>query len=336
MLDGQTTLDGAGAASGPGIVDASVTPVRIAPSDQTEVIPVVPPQRGPAGVADGPTRPVAAQPTPVTAHPNPTTTQAGPSNAHAGPSITQAGLSNAHANPVAAPGGLGGGSAGSATSAWSPGVGTEPAVSAPAAPLAAGHYHQDQRLAQTQHPMPYPGQQYHPAPEPYRPAYADESESTGRNRTALIGAVVAAGVAVVAVAGLGAVVLTRDDPPSSGTAPTAAASVSAPTAARPAPGDLRLRDDSATITLTWTDPTGGAVPFMVAAGRAGQALGVIATVDPGRTSYTVNGLNSRVDHCFTVLAVYSTDSFATSGQVCTARERTNPSSGAPSGRPTPR
>ncbi|RQX19721.1 hypothetical protein DDE19_03125, partial [Micromonospora ureilytica] len=106
--------------------------------------------------------------------------------------------------------------------------------------------------------------------------------------------------------------------------------------AGPAPGDLKLRDDSNTITLTWTDPTGGAVPFMVAAGRAGQALRVMATVDPGRTSYTVNGLNSRVDHCFTVLAVYSTDSFATSGQVCTAREREATPSGAPSGRPSPR
>jgi hypothetical protein len=172
-------------------------------------------------------------------------------------------------------------------------------------------------------------------PDAYRPAYADEGGSTGRNRAALIGAVVAAGVAVVAVAGLGAVVLTRDDPPPAGTAPTAVAT-RAPTAAGPPPGDLALRDDSTTITLTWTDPTGGAVPFMVAAGRAGQPLGVFATVDPGRTSYTVNGLNPRVDHCFTVLAVYSTDSFATSGQVCTARERTTGSTGEPSGRPSPR
>jgi hypothetical protein len=50
----------------------------------------------------------------------------------------------------------------------------------------------------------------------------------------------------------------------------------------------------------------------------------MATVDPGQTSYTVNGLNSRVDYCFTVLAVYSTNSFATSGQVCTEREGNTP------------
>lgn len=65
---------------------------------------------------------------------------------------------------------------------------------------------------------------------------------------------------------------------------------------------------------------------MVAGGRAGLALGVMATVEPGRTSHTVNGLSSRVDYCFTVLAVYSTDSFATSSQVCTNRERSTPPS----------
>jgi hypothetical protein len=92
----------------------------------------------------------------------------------------------------------------------------------------------------------------------------------------------------------------------------------------PPPADLRLRDDTTTITITWTDPTGGGVPFMVAGGRAGQKLGVMATVDPGQTSYTVNGLNGKLDYCFTVLAVYSTDTFATSGQVCTDRERATP------------
>ncbi|MFJ6151649.1 fibronectin type III domain-containing protein [Micromonospora profundi] len=179
--------------------------------------------------------------------------------------------------------------------------------------------------------QPYPGQQYHQGQEAYPgqgypqggypSTYAQDGGTSGRHRGVLIGAVVAVGVAVAAVAGLGVVLLNRADaPPPSGAATTAAA----PTAAGPAPGDLNLRDDSATITLTWTDPSGGAVPFMVAGGRAGQALGVLATVDPGRTSYTVSGLSSRVDYCFTVLAVYSTDSFATSGQVCTERERSTP------------
>jgi hypothetical protein len=152
-------------------------------------------------------------------------------------------------------------------------------------------------------------------------------EERGRSRTAVIVAVVVAVLAVAALVGVGVLVLSREAaPPPAGPAspPAVTATTASPNAAGPPPGDLTLRDDSATITLSWTDPTGGGVSFMVAGGRAGQKLGVMATVDPGRTSYTVNGLNSRVDYCFTVLAVYSTDSFATSGQVCTERESDTP------------
>lgn len=319
--------------SGLGILDAPVVPTQRAPgalSDQTVVLPSVPAQGGPAEVQTSLGWPAASQTNPTAAQTNPTAAQTHLTAAQANASIAEAGPVDAQPSPAAQP-------------AWPPRA--EPALAPPAAPPPVQQYHhqpaqtpyptpapQTSYPTQGQHQAPYPGQQYHPAPDAYRPAYADDGGPTGRNRAALIGAVVAAGVAVVAVAGLGAVMLTRDDPPPIGTAPTAAA----PTAAGLPPGDLKLRDDSATITLTWTDPTGGAVPFMVAAGRAGQALGVIATVDPGRTTYTVNGLNSRVDHCFTVLAVYSTDSFATSGQVCTAREREASSSGEPSGRASPR
>lgn len=103
-------------------------------------------------------------------------------------------------------------------------------------------------------------------------------------------------------------------PPAPSAAPTAA-----PTLGGAPPTDLRLRDDNSAITITWRDPSGGAVPFVVAGGRAGQKLGAMATIDPGRTSYTINGLNPRVDYCFTILAVYSTNTYATSGQVCTSR-----------------
>ncbi|WKU08820.1 fibronectin type III domain-containing protein [Micromonospora sp. HUAS LYJ1] len=133
---------------------------------------------------------------------------------------------------------------------------------------------------------------------------------------------VVAGVVLVLTAGgtVGALTLGQDtDGPqrSTGTAPRETAG--------PPPTDLKLRDDAATITVTWSDPSDGSVPFMVAGGRTGRALGVMATVDPGQTSFTVNGLNADVDYCFTVLAVYSTDSFATSGQVCTDRVRPSPS-----------
>lgn len=166
-------------------------------------------------------------------------------------------------------------------------------------------------------------QQAPPVPPPLAYPMMAEPEEGGRNRTVVIVAVAVAVLAVAALVGVGVLVLNRD---AAGPASPASATPSATTAAGPPPGGLTLKDDSATITLKWTDPAGGGVPFMVAGGRVGQALGVMATVDPGRTSYTVNGLNSRVDYCFTVLAVYSTDSFATSGQVCTEREGDTPSS----------
>ncbi len=122
-------------------------------------------------------------------------------------------------------------------------------------------------------------------------------------------------VAVLAAVGGGALWLNRDAAPP----PAPVASAVKPKVTGPPPGDLRLRDDTTTITVTWTDPSGGGVPFVVAGGRAGQKLGVMATVDAGQNRYTVHGLNAKVDYCFTVLAVYSTDSYATSGQVCTDR-----------------
>ncbi|MFE9205418.1 hypothetical protein [Micromonospora sp. NPDC007230] len=170
-------------------------------------------------------------------------------------------------------------------------------------------------------PQAYPEQGAWPVPAPFHqpPAYpvVEEPEPRGRNRTAVAVVVGAAVVAVVAVLGVGVVLLNRDaatPPPVSGPSP------GKPKVSGPPPGDLRLQDEATTITVTWTDPTDGGVPFVVAGGRAGQKLGVMATVDPGETRYTVNGLSAKLDYCFTVLAVYSTDTYATSGQVCTDRQ----------------
>ncbi|WFE36890.1 hypothetical protein [Micromonospora sp. WMMD975] len=169
-------------------------------------------------------------------------------------------------------------------------------------------------------PAAYPEQGAWPAvPQTFHQsaAYpvAEEPERRGRNRTMVAVVVGGAAVALVAVVAGGAVWLGRDAPP-----PAPAPSVAKPKVTGPPPVDLRLRDDTTTITVTWTDPTDGGVPFVVAGGRAGQKLGVMATVDAGQTRYTVNGLSAKLDYCFTVLAVYSTDSYATSGQVCTDRE----------------
>ncbi|MFG1676117.1 fibronectin type III domain-containing protein [Micromonospora sp. NPDC049282] len=169
-------------------------------------------------------------------------------------------------------------------------------------------------------PAAYPEQGSWPAVPPafhQSAAYpvAEQPEPRGRNRTVLALVVGGAVLAVVAVVAGGAVWLNRDAAP-----PAPAPTAVKPKVTGPPPGDLRLRDDTTTITVTWTDPTGGAVPFVVAGGRAGQKLGVMATVDAGQTRYTVNGLSAKLDYCFTVLAVYSTDTYATSGQVCTDRE----------------
>jgi hypothetical protein len=141
-----------------------------------------------------------------------------------------------------------------------------------------------------------------------------------RGRGAVIAASVAAAAAVLAAAVVVVVVLVGNLPPGPGpeAGPTTGPDGGTSPVGEP-PTRLRLRDDSASITISWVDPTGGTVPFVVAGGRAGQALGALATVDPGETSFTVNGLNSRLDYCFTVLAVYGTDEFSTSEQVCTSR-----------------
>ncbi|MFJ8582091.1 fibronectin type III domain-containing protein [Micromonospora sp. NPDC093277] len=175
-------------------------------------------------------------------------------------------------------------------------------------------------------PAPYPQQGAWPAvPAPFHqpPAYPMPVEPEPRGRNRVVVAVVAgvAMVAVAAVVGVGVLVLNRGDAPPPAADPTAAK----PKVSGPPPGDLRLKDGTTTITITWTDPTNGSVPFVVAGGQAGQRLGVMATVDAGETRYTVNGLSPKLDYCFTVLAVYSTDTYATSGQVCTDRGPGTPS-----------
>lgn len=142
-----------------------------------------------------------------------------------------------------------------------------------------------------------------------------------RGRGATVAAVSAAMAALAATA-VAAVAL-LDDP-----APPPAASVAGPSAAPTLsgepPGELRLHEEGSTITITWTDPTAGTVPFIIAGGRAGHELRPMTQVSPGDTSYRINGLNPRVDYCFTVAAVYSTSQFGVSGQVCTARGTRSP------------
>jgi hypothetical protein len=121
-------------------------------------------------------------------------------------------------------------------------------------------------------------------------------------------------VVVVAGVAIGLVLFHRGTP--SAGSPSATAS-SAP--ARLAPGHVQLRDDGVSVTLTWSDPTAGRVPFVVAGGWAGETSRALQTLPAGSTAYTLNGLNPALNYCFTVVAVYTTNEVATSALTCTRR-----------------
>ena len=130
-----------------------------------------------------------------------------------------------------------------------------------------------------------------------------------------IGAAAAAVIAAIVAVAVG-VTLLLDRP---GPSPTQSTTGPVSTSVGEPPGGLRLSDDGTAVTLSWSDPTAGTVAFIVASGRDGQQLAALATVNPGRTTFTVNGLNPDVDYCFAVLAVYSADEYSPSEQVCTQR-----------------
>jgi hypothetical protein len=137
-------------------------------------------------------------------------------------------------------------------------------------------------------------------------------------------ALVAAFVATAAAAFVGFVLLLGDDDPPARPAPTVP-TAAAPTLGGDPPTDLRLDDRGDNITLTWTDPTGGTVPFIVSAARgAGQEMRTMGAVTAGETRFVAHGLNDRLDYCFTVVAVYATDRYAASAPVCTRRDAASP------------
>ncbi|GAA5199559.1 hypothetical protein GCM10023322_75430 [Rugosimonospora acidiphila] len=148
-----------------------------------------------------------------------------------------------------------------------------------------------------------------------RPGAQRPAPSRPRSRGPLIAmavitlAVVVAGVAIGVFAFGGHHASPQGSPPA--TSPSAST--------RLAPTDVRLRDNGVSVTLTWTDPSSGRVPFVVAGGRAGEESRAFQTLPAGQSAYTVNGLNPDVDYCFTVVAVYTTNEVATSALTCTQR-----------------
>ncbi|MEV6302688.1 tetratricopeptide repeat protein [Actinoplanes sp. NPDC051861] len=144
----------------------------------------------------------------------------------------------------------------------------------------------------------------------------DKAPESGRRRGMALFAVIAATLsAVVAVAALVFVLADRTGTP--GTAPAGETDV--PTQEAIPPGDISLTDEGTAVEVRWTDPAGGTVPFMVTMARPGETLRPVSSVGPGETSFRMGGLSKRLDYCFAVVAVYATDNFKTSDQVCTER-----------------
>lgn len=117
--------------------------------------------------------------------------------------------------------------------------------------------------------------------------------------------------------GIAAYLVLRTPHPGPGPGPQTTSTVG-PDALKP-PGDLKLRDDGSSITLIWTDPSKGTVPFIVAGGRADNALNPLGSVESGKTTYTLNGISSTSDYCFLVAAVYSPQHTVPSALTCTRR-----------------
>ncbi|MFC0526057.1 fibronectin type III domain-containing protein [Phytohabitans kaempferiae] len=163
-------------------------------------------------------------------------------------------------------------------------------------------------------------------PPPPGAAYGGDSEPTyhvtrpRKVRGATVAAMIAAAAAVLAAGFVAIQVLfTGDEPP----APPVTQS-QGPRLAGDPPTELKVRVDGTAITVSWKDPTDGTVPFIVAGAQAGRQHKAMATINPGETTATINGLNPRLGYCFTVLAVYSSDEYAASGQVCTERNTPTP------------
>jgi len=132
-------------------------------------------------------------------------------------------------------------------------------------------------------------------------------------------------VAVLAVAGTAVLMLVEDR---GGQVVGAVAPTSSPTdqpttiitgSTEGAPRQVRLADRGTSVTLTWADPSGGTVAFLVVGSGSGGGSLETKQVDRGGTSVTYSGLDRNRNYCFVVGAVYAVDRVATASEVCTRR-----------------
>lgn len=131
----------------------------------------------------------------------------------------------------------------------------------------------------------------------------------------LTGVVLAAAVLIAVIGFLVPWNGSRDDP----APPTADGTVGLSTFDAPPTDLVIMTDDENGVRLSWRDPSGGGLSFIVFGGRQGAAAEAMQTVTAGTTQVTISGLRPDVNYCFMVGALYTIDSVPRSNQVCTSR-----------------
>jgi eukaryotic-like serine/threonine-protein kinase len=163
-------------------------------------------------------------------------------------------------------------------------------------------------------------------PEPPAPDVTEERKHrrrTGRRLLlALVAVLVGGGIGVAATLLNGTDQPTGQRPPPSST-PAPSPSDPTVTGGDPAfaPTLDAVVDDGESITLTWTDPTGGRAQFVVL-DVTGSRPNPLVTVSAGNTSHTVDGLDPAAEkYCYQIVAISlaDTEQRGASARACTNR-----------------
>jgi serine/threonine-protein kinase PknK len=151
----------------------------------------------------------------------------------------------------------------------------------------------------------------------------DVPAPSGGRRGGLVAVLI--GVTLIAVAS-GALLVLRSNNRSQAVPPADLPASVTPSLISPnstgAPTDLAIETDRGTsVTLAWTDPTGGTATFVVIQRPANGETAKTLSVGPGAAKKTATFTNLRADrnYCFAVSIVYSVDNVAISPDACTHR-----------------
>jgi hypothetical protein len=177
-------------------------------------------------------------------------------------------------------------------------------------------------------PLPTRAREAMTAPDPMAPpgrrfAEADLERRTSPRTTLIIGLAIVTVIAITAVTVI--TLLSNRAARQAQARTTASASAPAPTTTPPAttvggpPGNVQLVDHGTSITLSWVDPSGGQVSFLIGGtDPAGKPL-LAKQIPQGQTTVTYDGMNATGRYCFVVGAIYTVNDVARAPQVCTKR-----------------